>query len=66
MKVAFTVDETGKISDVNAVSTPPHCTPCAVEAVRIIRKAPDWIPAVQFGRPVTYKGIQFITFMVSE
>jgi hypothetical protein len=65
VKVSFVVDEKGRISDVNTVSYPPACAPCGVEAIRVIQRGPDWIPAVQFGKPVIYKGIQTITFQVS-
>lgn len=66
VKVNFTVGKDGKLSNVTAASYPYNCVPCAIEAVRVIEKGPDWIPAVQFGRPVLYKAIQYVTFQVSN
>jgi hypothetical protein len=66
VKVQFIVDKEGKISNVQAVSVPADCPRCAREAERVIRKGPNWEPAVQNGRPVIYQAIQFISFQVSR
>ena len=62
--VSFIVDKTGVISDVKAENNPGYGT--ADEAVRVIRKGPNWKPAVQNGRNVIYRHKQNITFEVSE
>lgn len=62
--VSFIVDKTGVISDVKAENNPGYGT--ADEAVRVIRKGPNWKPAVQNGRNVIYRHKQNITFVVSE
>jgi len=62
--VSFIVDKTGVISDVKAENNPGYGT--ADEAVRVIRKGPNWKPAVQNGRNVIYRHKQNITFVLSE
>jgi hypothetical protein len=64
--VQFIVDKKGKVSNVRAIDVPEGCTRCAPEAVRIIKKGPDWIPAYQNNVPVTYQAIQKVTFWVGE
>ena len=62
--VSFIVDRTGAISDVKAENDPGHGT--KEEAIRVIRKGPNWKPAIQNGRVVIYRHKQNITFRVSE
>ncbi len=62
--VSFIVDKTGKISDVQAENDMGYGT--KDEAVRVIKRGPDWKPAVQNGRNVTYRARQQVTFVVSE
>jgi protein TonB len=62
--VTFIVDKTGKISDVQAENDPGYGT--RDEAVRVIKKGPDWKPAVQNGRNVIYRHKQGITFQVQD
>lgn len=62
--VSFIVDRTGTISDVKAENDPGHGT--KEEAIRVIKKAPNWKPAIQNGRVVIYRHKQNITFRVSE
>lgn len=62
--VSFLVDKTGKISEVAAENDPGYGT--KDEAVRIIRKGPNWKPAIQNGRPVIYRARQTITFQVKD
>lgn len=62
--VQFIVDKEGKISDVKALTN--HGYGMEEEAVKIIRKGPDWVPAVQNGRNVKAYRKQPITFVVSE
>jgi len=58
------VDKTGGISEVKAENDPGYGT--KDEAVRVIKRGPNWKPAVQNGRNVIYRHKQSITFMVSE
>ncbi len=62
--VQFIVDKEGKISDVKANTS--HGFGMEEEAVKVIRKGPDWIPAIQNGRQVKAYRKQPITFIVSE
>ena len=62
--IQFIVDKEGKISDVKAMTK--HGFGMEDEAVRVIRKGPSWIPAVQNGRNVKAYRKQPITFVVSE
>lgn len=62
--VSFVVDKTGMISEVQAENDPGYGT--KDEAMRAIRKGPNWIPAEQNGRKVIYRQKQSISFRVSE
>lgn len=62
--VQFVVDKEGKISDVKAITN--HGFGMEEEAVKVIRKGPNWVPAVQNGRNVKAYRRQPITFVVSE
>lgn len=62
--VSFIVDKTGNISDVKAENNPGFGT--AEEAVRVIKKGPNWKPAIQNGKNVIYRHKQNITFLVAE
>jgi len=62
--VSFIVDKNGGISEVKAENDPGYGT--KDEAVRVIKRGPNWKPAVQNGRQVIYRHKQSITFMVSE
>ena len=51
--VRFIVDTAGNVSDAEALSGPD---PLRQEAVRVIRKSGQWVPAIQNGRKVkSYK-----------
>ena len=60
--VSFLVDRDGNISEVQALNDPGYGT--ADEAVRVIKKSKQWIPANQNGRSVIYRQTQAITFVV--
>ena len=62
--VQFIVDKEGKISDVKALTNLGYGM--EDEATKIIRKGPNWVPAVQNGRNVKAYRKQPITFIVSE
>lgn len=61
--VQFIVDKEGNISEVKPMSS--HGFGMEDEAVKIIRKGPKWVPAVQNGRKVKAYRKQPITFVVS-
>lgn len=60
--VQFVVDKEGNISDVRALTN--HGYGMEQEAMRVIKKGPKWIPAVQNGRQVKAFRKQPITFQV--
>jgi protein TonB len=62
--VQFIVDKAGNVSDVKALTN--HGYGMEDEAVRVIKKAPKWNPAVQNGRQVKAYRKQPITFVISE
>lgn len=62
--ISFVVDKLGKISDVKAENDPGYGT--KEEALRVILKGPDWVPAVQNGRNVAYRHRQSIAFDVHD
>jgi protein TonB len=62
--VSFLVDKEGNISEVKAENNPGYGT--AEEAVRVIKKGPRWIPALQNGRNVIYRQRQTIIFQVDS
>ncbi len=61
--VQFIVDKEGNISDVKALSN--HGYGMEEEAVKVIKKGPKWVPAIQNGRNVKAYRKQPITFVVS-
>jgi periplasmic protein TonB len=61
--VQFVVDKEGNISDVKALTN--HGYGMEEEAMRTIKKGPNWKPANQNGRPVKAYRKQPITFVVS-
>ena len=61
--VQFIVDKEGAISDVKALSS--HGYGMEEEAVKVIRKGPAWVAAIQNGRPVKAYRKQPITFVVT-
>jgi protein TonB len=62
--VQFIVDKDGAISDVKALSN--HGYGMEEEAVKVIKKGPAWVPAVQNGRQVKAYRKQPITFVVTS
>lgn len=61
--VQFIVDKEGNISDVKALSS--HGFGMEDEAVKVIKRGPKWVPALQNGRHVKAYRKQPITFVVS-
>ena len=61
--VQFVVDKEGKISDIRALTH--HGYGMEAEVIRLLKKAPKWIPAFQDGRQVKAYRKQPVTFMVT-
>jgi len=62
--LSFIVDREGNISDIQTLNDPGYGT--AAEAIKVIKKSKQWIPAIQNGRNVIYRQKQSITFVVTE
>jgi protein TonB len=62
--LSFIVDKEGNVSDVQALNDPGYGT--VEEAIKVIKKSKQWLPAVQNGRNVNYRQKQAITFVVTE
>ncbi|MBD0333129.1 MAG: TonB family protein, partial [Chitinophagaceae bacterium] len=62
--IQFIVDKEGNISDVKALTN--HGYGMEQEAMRAVKKAPKWTPAIQNGRQVKAYRKQPITFIVTE
>jgi protein TonB len=62
--VQFVVSKDGSISDVKALTN--HGYGMEAEAVRVIKKGPAWVPAIQNGRSVNAYRKQPITFQVQS
>ncbi len=60
----FVVDADGVVSDIKALTT--HGYGLEQEAIRVLRKAKKWEPAIQNGRKVKAYRKQPITFQVTE
>lgn len=60
--IQFLVDKQGNVSDLKILEDPGYG--CADEVLRIFKKSPAWVPAVQHGRNVIFHQKQAITFLV--
>lgn len=60
--VSFLVNKQGNITGVKALNDPGYGM--AEEAMRVIAGAPNWNPAIQYNKPVTYRQKQRIIFTV--
>jgi protein TonB len=61
--IQFVVDKEGNISDVRSLTS--HGYGMEEEAMRVIKKGPKWVPAIQNGRQVKAYRKQPITFVVT-
>ena len=62
--LSFLVDRDGNISEIQALTDPGYGT--VQEAMKVIKRSKQWIPAIQNGRNVIYRQKQSITFVVNE
>jgi len=64
VKVAFTISRTGKVVDARVTSGVND--ELDAEALRVIRKMPDWQPGRQFNRPVSVRYVLPIAFALNK
>ena len=62
--VKFIVSKSGKIKEITSETS--HGYGMEKEVIRIIKKGPDWVPAMQDGHAVNAYRRQTVIFMVSE
>jgi periplasmic protein TonB len=62
--IQFVVDLDGKVSAIKALTK--HGYGMEAEVMRILRKSPPWVPAVQYGKKVRAYRKQPVTFQVEE
>jgi protein TonB len=62
--VVFIVGKDGSISDIKALTN--HGYGMEKEVIRIIKKSPKWLPAIQYGRKVNAYRKQPVNFQVVE
>ena len=64
VRVKFIVQKDGNITEISAETSFGYGM--EEEVIRVIRKGPKWIPAVQYGRKVKAYRIQPVTFVVAR
>lgn len=64
INISFIVDKEGSISNVSALNDAGYGL--ASEAIRVIRKSKQWLPAIQDGQHVKYMQVQPITFVIND
>ena len=62
--IQFIVDKEGSVSDVRALTN--HGFGMEEEAMRMIKKGPDWVPAIQNGRQVKAYRKQRFAFVITK
>jgi len=62
--INFTVDKEGNLSNISAENDPGYGT--KEEALRVFDKSPNWEPAIQYNKPVSYRAKQQIAFRVTK
>lgn len=62
--VSFTVLSNGKVQD--PLIEKSLCETCDKEAIRLVQKMPDWIPAVKSGQKIDSKVVLPIPFSLSQ
>lgn len=60
--ILFTVDVDGKITNVKVMNGIKDCEACDNEAVRVIKKMPNWIPAKKDGQNIKFNQMIPIKF----
>ena len=62
--VQFVVDKEGRVTDIKPLTK--FGFGMEEEVIRILKKSPPWIPAIQFGRSVKAYRKQPVTFVVAR
>src|SRR5690606_4109721 len=62
--VKFSVEKDGRVSNIKALTK--YGYGMEWEVIRVIRQSPNWIPALQDGKPVKAYRLQPIVFEVSQ
>ena len=62
--VQFVIDQEGKVSEITALTNMGYGM--EQEAIRVLKKADKWNPAIQNGRPVKMYRRQPITFLIND
>ena len=62
--IQFVVDTKGKLSDLKPLTN--HGYGMEAEILRVIRKSPKWVPAIQSGNPVRAYRKQPVTFIIED
>lgn len=60
VKILFTVDKDGTLSDYSIASSPHESL--SNEVIRLLQKGPKWMPAIQYNRPVKMRHSQNVVF----
>lgn len=60
VKINFTVDKDGMLSDYVIASSPHESL--SKEVMRLLQKGPKWVPAIQYNRPVKMRHSQNVVF----
>lgn len=50
--LSFVIDKEGKLSSIKVMRGVPDCPECDAEAIRVLKKMPNWKPAVKNGNKV--------------
>ena len=64
VRIKFIVQKDGSITDISAETS--YGYGMEEEVIRVIKKGPKWVPAVQYGRNVKAYRIQPVTFVVGR
>jgi protein TonB len=62
VKAQFIVNKIGKVENVLLLRSLQLSAD--IEALRVLTELPDWTPAYQNGKNVTYQAVQYLTFQV--
>jgi len=60
VKVTFEVDIDGKLTNIQAATNSE--TPYSIEAIRLVKSMPNWLPAISHGVPLKRNTYVFIRF----
>lgn len=64
--IRFVVDTKGNVSNVKIMKGVPNCPECNAEAIRVVKKMPQWIPGKVKGKTVNMYYNLPITFRLDK